>query len=591
VPDNTTASEAENRTARLTIVGLGLLVALGLTLVASTASATSHDGIEQDALVGEATTDPPTPYEAFDAVSIAVVDLTGDGTKEIVAHNDNNRAYVFDGANATLIAELATNHPHGWSARELAGPAIGDVTDDNVTDIVLTNSAAWVTAFEARPTDDDRQISVTKLWETRMDPEQQDPERDWKAPGTDAPSFLADTDDDGRDETFNQLDDQPSIFKLTPQGDVANWNDHSDGNGGPLVADVTNDGAEELVMPSDGGQITIYDAQSMSWRCQFDAHAHGTWPASISVSPTLADVTADGRLEIVFGARNVPEDAPYEGWEDDSDAHYFAVDADCNVVWQKTWAWSNPHVHMHPVPVDVTGDGALDVVFQDWNTVGHKPGDWQHTGPSNLFALEGDTGQLVWRNELKNYWSNKNLAVGDVTGDGEVEILANEVDGGDGLGLYTLDGDKTGFVPAPDGWVVSKGPTIVDLDGDEDKEIILPVHRTSDHCSKDRDVGCREGALQIYDAPGDATPVYDNNHLLNADEEQARPPENVTVPDEDDTDEGSGSTDGFSASFENVRGNEWWIETDVESSDAIASVHARIDGGDWFSLDKQDWGS
>jgi hypothetical protein len=245
---------------------------------------------------------------------------------------------------------------------------------------------------------------------------------------------------------------------------------------------------------------------------------------------------------------------------------------------------------MRPVPVDVTGDGSLEVVFQDWNTVGHKPGDWEHTGPANLFAVEGETGEIVWRTEMKNYWSNKNVAVGDVTGDGSPEILANEVDSGDGLGLYTLNGDKIGFVSAPDGWVVSKGPVIDDVTGDGGTEIVLPVHRQSDHCNKDRDVGCREGGLQIYDTPSGSPPVYSNNALRDAEAAQhARAGTATDTPDDggsEDTTSGA-----FDATFTNVRGNEWWIETDEETSHSVASVHARVDGGSWQPLEKRDWGS
>jgi hypothetical protein len=566
-------------------LALAALLALGATF-AATATASSHHGIEPDHRIWMGTSNPDRAYEAFDAVTLAAVDLSGDGHKEIVAHNDNKHGYVFDGVSDQRIAELATNHPDGWAVRPLGGPAIGDVTGNGVHDIVLVNSAAWVTAFEARPTGDHRQLDVTELWATRMDPAQQDPEGDWEAPGTDAPPFLADANDGGRDGVYAQLDDQAGLYKLTPDGHVDAWKDWGDGNAGPIVADLTGDGDEEVVYSTDGGDVFVFDAATMNHHCDMSARAQGAWPASISASPTAADLTGDGRLEIVFGVRNVPEDAPYEGWEDDSDAHYFAVDADCNVVWQKTWAWSNPHVHMHPVPVDVTGDGSLDVVFQDWNTVGHKPGEWQHTGPSNLFAVEGQSGELIWRTEVQNYWSNKNVAAGDVTGDGRVEILANEVDSGDGIGLYSLAGDKKGFVPAPDGWVVSRGPTLADLDDDGGQEMILPVHRDSDHCQTQTDgVGCREGALQIYDTPGGGDPVYDNNHLLNADEERAR---GGPAPPPDD---GDGTSGEFEASFTNVRGNEWWIETDVDSSSSIASVHARVDGGDWHRLDHRDWGS
>lgn len=66
----------------------------------------------------------------------------------------------------------------------------------------------------------------------------------------------------------------------------------------------------------------------------------------------------------------------------------------------------------------------------------------------------------------------------------------------------------------------------------------------------------------------------------------------TTCPDGGDGGEGSDGGDGaFVATFSNVRGNEWWIETDVSGNEPIASVSVSIDGGAWQPLAKQDWGS
>ncbi len=569
-----------------TLLTYGLILATLLSIGFLATSASAQMMIDRDS----AQTD--TPLEAFDPVTTALVDLNGDGVKEIITNNDNNNVYIFDGATGDLIAELETNHPDHWGARNIAGPGVGDLTGNGHYDIVITNSAGWVTAFEAQPTADANKLTFVKLWETYLDPHEQDPNYSenmaygsWEGhPGLDGSPFLADAHGDGYDEVYVQLDDMPSLYKLTPSGDVEWWDDISDGNAGPLVGDLNNDGTLEAVYPSDGGDLHIYDAASMNHQCHWTAHAHGAWPASISVSPTLADVTGDGLLEIIFGVRNVYEDQDQDDWIERSHAYYFAVDASCNVVWEKNPDWSNPHVHMQPVPIDITGDGVNDIIFQDWNTIGHKPGNWEHTGPSNLFAVEGSTGDLLWRTELPNYWSNKNIAVADVTGDGEPEILANEVVHGDGISLYSLQGERKDFVAAPDGWVVTKGPIVEDLNGDGQLEVILPVHRSADHCEDPPDVGCREGALRIYTTSSTAEPIYSNAHTLNADETPTSTPTEPTQPSPDPDDD-------FDASFLNVRGNEWWVEVDVESQHAIDSVHVSIDGGSWTPLDETDWGS
>lgn len=525
-----------------------IAILLIAALVATAVPAKAQNEIEEAFLITTGSADPERPFEAFDAVSMAAVDLDGDGAKEIVAHNDNNRLYVFS-ADGELLSELRSRVPEGWPVRELGGPAVGDISGDGKADLVVANSAGHVTVFAQ---DDEQWV---RLWETDV----VDDER----AGLDGPPFLVDADKDGRHAVHVQLDDAAGLFKLDPTGDVV-WHEQlSDGNAGPVAGDLDGDGILEVVYPSDGGGLWVFDARTMEHRCTFNAHEHDASPGSISVSPTLADLTGDGALEAVFGVRNVAEEQEGD-WIARSHAHYFAVDAECAVVWQQTFDWGNPHVHMQPVPVDVTGDGALDVLFQDWNTIGHLPGAWEHTGPANLFALEGATGELLWRVETPNLWSNKNLAVADVTGDGEAEILANELQHGDGLGLFTLEGQRSGFVPAPQGWVVSKGPLVDDLTGDGHLEIVLPVHRSADFCERELDVGCREGALAVYSTGSQATPLYSNNHHLSIEPETA---------------------------FTNVRGNAWWVEADVVSDHPVDAVEARVDGGEWQPLSSTVWGS
>lgn len=52
------------------------------------------------------------------------------------------------------------------------------------------------------------------------------------------------------------------------------------------------------------------------------------------------------------------------------------------------------------------------------------------------------------------------------------------------------------------------------------------------------------------------------------------------------------TTGTFTATFKNVRGNEWWVETDVTvSGGTLAGVDARVNGGAWVALTKQSYGS
>lgn len=47
----------------------------------------------------------------------------------------------------------------------------------------------------------------------------------------------------------------------------------------------------------------------------------------------------------------------------------------------------------------------------------------------------------------------------------------------------------------------------------------------------------------------------------------------------------------FEATFFDERGNDWWVETDVDVTNLLAGVDARVDGGEWVELFPTPWGS
>ena len=52
------------------------------------------------------------------------------------------------------------------------------------------------------------------------------------------------------------------------------------------------------------------------------------------------------------------------------------------------------------------------------------------------------------------------------------------------------------------------------------------------------------------------------------------------------------TTGSFAATFRNVRGNEWWVESDVSATGGtLARVEARVNDGAWVALEHKSWGS
>lgn len=475
-------------------------------------------------LIDERSAKPRTGFEAFDAASLNVFDFEGDGVPEIVSHNDNNRVYVIDSGSGKIRAEIETTHPKGWAARDINPVAIGDLFGDGRPCLVVPNGAAYLTALCLAARTWDGRLVFEKRWEIRVDAALHEPDfhetHPWiqgdgdtsnDAPGLDGNAFLADVDGEPGLEIFVETDGYPGQLAYRHDGENLWSTSWHDGNAGVVVADLAGDGRPEAVFASDAGVVTAFDAREGKLRWSFEARKHGANPGSITVAPVVADLDGKPGLELVFAARNVasPERA---GWQERSHAVWFALRADGSVLWKASEDWMNPLAYTRPALVDADGDGGLDVVAMDWNTVGHKPGAWETTSRgASLFALDGATGRALWHRSVDARWSNKDVVV---VGD---SVIASEQRGEqDGLGLYALrDGARRGWHALPDGWEAMRGPVAYEVAGRV--HLAVPLGRPDPApAPRELDVGHRDGAIAIIDTASDAPIASSANHLHNA---------------------------------------------------------------------------
>lgn len=110
-----------------------------------------------------------------------------------------------------------------------------------------------------------------------------------------------------------------------------------------------------------------------------------------------------------------------------------------------------------PTLLDVTGDGAVDVIVGD--------------ARGNVTALEGKTGKTVWQRNVGSVGANGAGAASlvDVDGDGKDDVIVGSgsgalsaLRGSDGAVLFTVPGSSPLRAP----------PVIVDVDGDGKEEIV-----------------------------------------------------------------------------------------------------------------------
>ena len=496
--------------------------------------------------------------KAFDAPAMALGDFDGDGQPEIVAHNDNQYVYVLSTTQPRVLAEYRTDHPSGWGVRPINDPAVADVDNDGRLDIVAVNSAGYVCVHEYVSGTSTTSMTFAKQWCRRMST------FDGSTTGADAGAWVEDVDGDGKKEIFSQTE-KIGHFAYNWDGSTRWAKNGYGGNSGPLVADLEGDGRKEVLFFGDGGEVYARDASTGSQKWVFWAGSH-VRPASIPVSGNAADLDGDGRKEVVFAARDAPWDDTYY-----HDNHMMVFVLNYNGVLKAKWqpSWAHPLSYTHPILHDLNGDGKRDILLQDWNTIGHKPGNWEQLGPAHVAAFTG-TGQQLWMTTLDNTWSNDDLGLADVDGDGALEVLAVGMSGGMD-GVWYLDartGAKEAHVAVGHDWTVLRGPVLGDLDGSGRLGWAISIH--------DSDWG---GAIKVFrtDAACSETGFlgWQNNHGCGDGAAPPPPPP---------------PTGDFSATFRTNGGNEWWVAVKVDANQPLAGVDARANGGAWRALSLRSWG-
>lgn len=250
--------------------------------------------------------------------------------------------------------------------------------------------------------------------------------------------------------------------------------------GGPVVGDLEGDGAEEIALASNG-QLHVLDGNGSplpGWPRLLDG--------DVVASPLLADLDADGRLDVLMGTFNgllYAHDAqgvPLPGWP---------------------VSLGPQEIKASPVVADLTGDGQLEVIVGDYAGQVHAldrrgrslPG-WPVAMSDQIFAtvlvLEGriiaadkggqvaafsPTGALLWSIDVGGPVYSSPVA-GDVDGDGFPEILLGTGDSRGGviddsfLHLLELDGALAASWPMANS--VYGDIALADLSGDGRLEII-----------------------------------------------------------------------------------------------------------------------
>ncbi len=422
--------------------------------------------------IGDPALGTASPWPApFDSPPL-FADVDGDGINEIITSSRDRQVRVYTPAGIER-ASLSMGLPPSWHVDQwLNGVAVGTLTPDGPASIVGATPAGGVIAWRYDGTAPDGSFILTKQWERRLN--------DCHAsPGMDSTPVLVDVDGDGADEMFFQVE-QVGLFGLRSDGTTMWSQCWAGGNADAVLDDLDGDGDIEVVFASDSGFIGVFDALTGRPQWTFDARAAPYFiePASIPVRPTIAELDGKAPKEILFTARYAPNNIASQFEE--FHMAIFAIHQDLKtwqpeVLWMRQPDWAHPLSYTPLVVADVDGDGEPDIFGMDWNTIGHQPGNWEHLGDAHVFRLDA-AGNDVWVRAVESWWSNKEIAVGDFDGDGQLEVLANGAgSGGDGLvRLDAATGGSEGFLSAGE-LKLAKGPIIGTLRAGGDLHVAIPA--------------------------------------------------------------------------------------------------------------------
>ena len=220
------------------------------------------------------------------------------------------------------------------------------------------------------------------------------------------------------------------------------WPQATDGDvfSSPAIGDIDNDGDLEVVVGSKDDYV-------YAWH--HDGRLVDGWPqatsGSVVASPALVDIDGDGYLEIVVGSL-------------DDKVYVWRYNGEIVIGWPQK---AGGDVRSSPAIGDIDNDGDLEIVIGT-NSFSDNAWAWHHNG--GLVA--------GWPKDI-GYYVNSTPTLADLDGDGDLEIVLLSMGSGDVCILHHDGSPVSGWPTHIGSWTEYNDAAIGDIDKDEDLEVVV----------------------------------------------------------------------------------------------------------------------
>lgn len=227
----------------------------------------------------------------------------------------------------------------------------------------------------------------------------------------------------------------------------------------PVTGDISD--GDELEIVIGNARRLDNPAQIFAWRP--DGSLVENFPIgafeTIRGAPALADLTGDGKLEIIIWANSV----------EDEGAGIYAYNGNGELLEGYPLDCAIGHPEGNPAIADITGDDSPEIVF----------GNFNHDDGPNLYAWSSDGEVLEGFPVDLNATIAGSITLVDVSGDrvSDIVVVLAPTEGEAGA-ITALSGDAEtidGFPLSMDRWgnsVIAGTPSLWDIDRDRDLELI-----------------------------------------------------------------------------------------------------------------------